>query len=505
MLVLRRILPLQPRSTLTDGPMGALPSRPFRVDALVTGRAAVPQRGSGVRILTGLILGLLLIFGGAPSFVNASPVPELLVDIIVSHNLALRQRSLEDETYRGEEGILLLGPEAGKKLGLKVFLSPEYLRAKKLIEDAEKDMKRGRQAMSTRSREPRPGEYAAIIADAFLAYKDKTHEANELLRAYAELLDPLTDERLDRQRCGDLLVRILHTSLEGAGRRLRDALGCFFNTCRGDKSESCLTPENVRFVNAVFQEFVERAPGDVLDDFDLDRVDASRLSGTPSGWKEAAGYRAAPIVPLVEGSLKKLNPGKAVHLDPLLFLALIRQESQFDPQAVSIVGAAGLTQIMPKTATDMGMENVYHPDYFDQAFSLLQDERKAHNEALEALFSITPENREKKALEARERMQASLGLRLERQRLFAKYRNELRKKTSDPRLNPEKAVEYGMRYFTGLLQEQNGDISLALASYNAGPHRVVQYKGIPPFGETVRFRNRVLEFYREYLDKLPGS
>ncbi len=505
MRVLRRALPLQSESVVAHGRRGPLMLQPSRAEFLGRRNAVDLCQWLRARIITGIILALLAVFGMPAPLVHASWVPELLVDIIVSHNLSLRQQSLEDETYCGEEGILRVGPEAGQKLGLKVSLTPEYLHAKRLIDDAEKAIKRARKAMSTQDRESRPGEYAAVIADAFLAYKAKTQESNELLRAYAASLDPLIDERLDRQRCGDVLVRILRTSLEETGHRLRDALGCFFNTCRGVQSQSCLTPENVRFVNAVFQEFLERAPEDVLESFDLDRIDPSRLSATQPAWKEAVGPRAAPFVLLVEGSLKKLKPEEAAPLDPLLFLALIRQESQFDPQAVSIMGAAGLTQIMPKTATDMGMENVYHPEYFDRAFSLLQDERKAAREALDVLFSITQENRESKALKARELMQASLGLQLERRRLFSKYRGELRKQPSDPRLHPEKAVEYGMRYFTGLLKDQKGDISLALASYNAGPHRVLQYKGIPPFGETVRFRNRVLEFYREYLDKLPGS
>ena len=41
--------------------------------------------------------------------------------------------------------------------------------------------------------------------------------------------------------------------------------------------------------------------------------------------------------------------------DWLIFRALIKQESQFDPDAVSWCGAAGLTQIMPGTARELGM------------------------------------------------------------------------------------------------------------------------------------------------------
>jgi len=43
-------------------------------------------------------------------------------------------------------------------------------------------------------------------------------------------------------------------------------------------------------------------------------------------------------------------------LSPLLLLALIRQESVYDPGAVSYAGASGLTQVMPATATEIAME-----------------------------------------------------------------------------------------------------------------------------------------------------
>lgn len=41
---------------------------------------------------------------------------------------------------------------------------------------------------------------------------------------------------------------------------------------------------------------------------------------------------------------------------PLLLLALVRQESVYDPAAVSYAGASGLTQVMPATATEIAME-----------------------------------------------------------------------------------------------------------------------------------------------------
>ena len=450
-----------------------------------------------------LLTALLLVVGILPG--RASPVPELLVDIIVSHNLALRQESLEDESYRGEEGILRIRPEIGRELGLKVSMGEVYLKARSLHDDAEKALERARQLMAARSEPSQPGESARNIVEAFLAHKKMTLKANALLRDYTRSLTPEADERLDRQLCWDLMVRLLEDSLRRTEGRLRDALGCFVNTCQGIRTPSCITPENVRFVNTVFREFVDRAPEGLLEAYDLDRLDPSRASNLPPGWKSAVGSEAEKIAGLVEDALHKLGRDGSVQVDPLLFLALIRRESQFDPKAISHVGAAGLTQIMPRTAEEMGMENVYHPDYFEQAFDLLQKEREARREATAALFSITPGNGLEMATRARELMQESFRLRQEKNRLFSKYRRELQGRPSDPRLQPEKAVEYGLVYFNGLLQDQEGDISLALASYNAGPHRVQQYSGIPPYGETVRFRNRVLEFYREYLTKLGNS
>ena len=90
----------------------------------------------------------------------------------------------------------------------------------------------------------------------------------------------------------------------------------------------------------------------------------------------------------------------------------------------------------------------------------------------------------------------------ERKKLFSQYKKELIKAKDDDRLKAEKSIEFGLKYFAGLLKDQKGDMSLALASYNAGPHRVKQYNGLPPFNETIGFRNKVLKFYREYVSKI---
>jgi soluble lytic murein transglycosylase-like protein len=48
-------------------------------------------------------------------------------------------------------------------------------------------------------------------------------------------------------------------------------------------------------------------------------------------------------------------------LDPAVLHGLIQQESGFDPSAASSAGASGLTQLMPGTASSMGVANPLNP------------------------------------------------------------------------------------------------------------------------------------------------
>lgn len=59
--------------------------------------------------------------------------------------------------------------------------------------------------------------------------------------------------------------------------------------------------------------------------------------------------------------------------------------------------------------------------------------------------------------------------------------------------SPQSNIMGGTKYLKQLLDAFNGDESLALASYNAGPAAVEQYNGIPPFDETKRYVTGVLD------------
>lgn len=61
--------------------------------------------------------------------------------------------------------------------------------------------------------------------------------------------------------------------------------------------------------------------------------------------------------------------------------------------------------------------------------------------------------------------------------------------------DPEQNLRGGVRLLRGLLNEF-GDVRLALAAYNAGGPAVRQYGGIPPYAETQKFVQRVVELWQ---------
>ncbi|HEY5659027.1 MAG TPA: transglycosylase SLT domain-containing protein [Myxococcota bacterium] len=67
---------------------------------------------------------------------------------------------------------------------------------------------------------------------------------------------------------------------------------------------------------------------------------------------------------------------------------------------------------------------------------------------------------------------------------------------ADP-LEPRQNVHGGVSYLRSLL-DRYGDLTRALAAYNAGPEAVDRYGGIPPYRETRAYVDRVLTYYRHY-------
>ena len=63
--------------------------------------------------------------------------------------------------------------------------------------------------------------------------------------------------------------------------------------------------------------------------------------------------------------------------------------------------------------------------------------------------------------------------------------------------NARECIMGGAKYISDRITEFNGDITLALAAYNAGSPNVKKYGGVPPFTQTQNYVKKVLEYYNE--------
>jgi len=150
-------------------------------------------------------------------------------------------------------------------------------------------------------------------------------------------------------------------------------------------------------------------------------VSPDSVASVPTPFEAA---RSAPSKPAHPANLNEVvNDASATyHLDPDLVNSLIHAESGFNSHAVSPKGARGLMQLMPGTASQLGVHDAF-----------------------------------------------------------------------DPQAN----VDGGSRYLRELLERYNFDIVKALAAYNAGPQRVEQYRGVPPFRETRAYVARIVHEYNK--------
>lgn len=136
------------------------------------------------------------------------------------------------------------------------------------------------------------------------------------------------------------------------------------------KNGSDLICDHVEKVNGRVRLYMDVAGTNFLDVDAADIVSDERVSipVPPPADPPAVKPAAAAVVPLPEKLTdQQLKPilaqaEKKYDIDEDLLASVIKQESGGHSRAVSRAGAQGLMQLMPRTATDLGVQNTFAPN-----------------------------------------------------------------------------------------------------------------------------------------------
>jgi soluble lytic murein transglycosylase-like protein len=181
----------------------------------------------------------------------------------------------------------------------------------------------------------------------------------------------------------------------------------------GDSTRLCVSADCANYVDVPTAniDHYEAAP-----DAPSSKVSPAPVSSAPilsSGFSPHPQANLTDVVNQASGRYR---------LDPDLVNSVIKAESDFKVHAVSPKGAQGLMQLMPGTASQLGVRNAF-----------------------------------------------------------------------DAQAN----VEGGTKYLRELLERYNFDLVKALAAYNAGPQRVEQFGGVPPYYETRAYVARIVKDFNK--------
>jgi len=76
---------------------------------------------------------------------------------------------------------------------------------------------------------------------------------------------------------------------------------------------------------------------------------------------------------------------------------------------------------------------------------------------------------------------------------------------ADDPLDAKQNVFAGVKYLSNLLDRYNGNVSLALAGYNAGPTAVRRFRGVPPYRETRGYVRKIQNLIAEGVRNTSGN